>query len=655
MNELIDNIKVIKMNSWVDCYFKKVLDLKNKEYTNSVLSTLLWLPNRVIYIVGKYILIFGVFIIIVAYFEIPLGVASTVAIMKVLEQIQGNLGYFSYCYRIYSKFALSSKRIEDFLQCDEIEDFLKDHCNQADTELAISIEKSNFFWGFDYISDEDIKQFKEKKDKQAKEQSNKEAGLVQSEEEDKTSANITLDDRIVLKSVNLKVRRGEFVAIIGDVGSGKSSLLGAVLGEMLYFDDSVLDKYKNVTLDFKNDLEQTKQLTDEINECRKQASLNSKTRIAINGTVSLVEQKPFILNKTIRDNILFGEDLDETKYNRVVGACELGKDLELLAGGDLTEIGEKGINLSGGQKARVSIARAVYADADIVLMDDPLSALDAHVKRRVFDQVCCGELAGKTRLLVTHAVDFLDRVDRILVLEEGRITLNGSYDELKAEPYFAKIISTLQKSKSADADNESSSEKSDSDKPKTEAKNYMSSEGTKITDDDDKCEVTWTTYWKYLAYLKYTLVILALSMGVTVIGDLITMNNEYSVLQWVKEYSKTNDPNYSGMISLIFIAFCLLIVDLVRDFFDTWQNYIIEKRLFSDMISKVMNASIPLYFDRSQSGTILQRLNTDQPSASKYCAGHIKWAVSMMCQMATTLAIVSYYVPSILILFPACV
>eukprot|EP00345_Euplotes_harpa_P012463 CAMPEP_0168335366 /NCGR_PEP_ID=MMETSP0213-20121227/10870_1 /TAXON_ID=151035 /ORGANISM="Euplotes harpa, Strain FSP1.4" /LENGTH=105 /DNA_ID=CAMNT_0008340287 /DNA_START=90 /DNA_END=403 /DNA_ORIENTATION=+ len=105
------------------------------------------------------------------------------------------------------------------------------------------------------------------------------------------------------------------------------------------------------------------------------------------------------------------------------------------------------------------------------------------------------------------------------------------------------------------------------------------------------------------------------------------MNNEYSVLQWVKEYSKTNDSNYSGMISLIFIAFCLLMVDLVKDFFDTWQNYIIEKRLFSDMILKVMNASIPLYFDRFQSGTILQRLNTDQPSASKYCASHIKWAV----------------------------
>ena len=156
---------------------------------------------------------------------------------------------------------------------------------------------------------------------------------------------------------------------------------------MQYIDQSVIDKFKDTTLDFKNDLEVTRAKVEMINEERKAAVAKTSRLININGTMSLVEQKPFILNKTIRDNILFGDELDPDRYNHTVQICQLGRDLEILEGGDLTEIGERGINLSGGQKARVSIARAVYTNADIVLMDDPLSTLDAHVKRKIFDRV----------------------------------------------------------------------------------------------------------------------------------------------------------------------------------------------------------------------------------------------------------------------------
>ena len=103
------------------------------------------------------------------------------------------------------------------------------------------------------------------------------------------------------------------------------------------------------------------------------------------GTISLIEQNPWILNQTIRDNILFGQRMIPEKYNETIEICQLLRDLEILPGGDMTQIGEKGINLSGGQKARVSIARAVYSNSDIILMDDPLSALDAHVKKEIFD------------------------------------------------------------------------------------------------------------------------------------------------------------------------------------------------------------------------------------------------------------------------------
>ena len=153
---------------------------------------------------------------------------------------------------------------------------------------------------------------------------------------------------------------------------------------MLTVDNEIIEQFKHTELTFDDKAKENLKIFEEE---RQKQSKESGPKIRIDGTMSLIEQTPFILNATIRDNILFGEELDEERYNRVVEACQLGRDLEILNGGDLTEIGEQGVNLSGGQKARVSIARAVYANRDIILMDDPLSVLDAHVKRKVFDKV----------------------------------------------------------------------------------------------------------------------------------------------------------------------------------------------------------------------------------------------------------------------------
>ena len=117
----------------------------------------------------------------------------------------------------------------------------------------------------------------------------------------------------------------------------------------------------------------------------------------------------------------------------------MSRDLEILPAADETEIGEKGINLSGGQKARVSLARAVYQDNDLVLMDDPISALDANVKKKIFEEVFQQQFANKTRILVTHAIDFLNLVDRIILMKDGQILLAGTYDELKDDPYLLQL------------------------------------------------------------------------------------------------------------------------------------------------------------------------------------------------------------------------
>uniref|UniRef100_A0A182WGR0 ABC-type glutathione-S-conjugate transporter n=1 Tax=Anopheles minimus TaxID=112268 RepID=A0A182WGR0_9DIPT len=199
-------------------------------------------------------------------------------------------------------------------------------------------------------------------------------------------------EETTLKNINVRVEKNQIVAVVGTVGAGKSSLLSAFLGEM--------DKVSG--------------------------------RVNTLGRIAYVSQQAWIQNATLKDNILFGKPMDQRRYNRIIEACALKPDIEMLPGGDMTEIGEKGINLSGGQKQRVSLARAVYNDADVYFLDDPLSAVDSHVGKHIFEQVIgpTGLLAKKTRVLVTHGITYLPNTDKIYVLREGEVSESGTYQEL---------------------------------------------------------------------------------------------------------------------------------------------------------------------------------------------------------------------------------
>ncbi len=201
----------------------------------------------------------------------------------------------------------------------------------------------------------------------------------------------------------MEVKRNSLTAVVGSVGAGKSSLIAALLGDM---------------------------------------EKESGT-VRVNGKVAYVPQQAWMVNATVENNILFSKKADKAKYESVIDACALRSDLDILPGGDQTEIGEKGINLSGGQKQRISLARAVYNDRDVYLLDDPLSAVDSHVGKHIFENVIGeeGMLKDKTRVLVTHAVTYLPKTDHIIVLKHGRISEQGSYAELLAKKGdFAKFL-----------------------------------------------------------------------------------------------------------------------------------------------------------------------------------------------------------------------
>jgi ATP-binding cassette subfamily C (CFTR/MRP) protein 1 len=236
---------------------------------------------------------------------------------------------------------VSVKRINNFLNSEEID---PNNVTKSKSENALQITNGTFTWG---------------------------------------------GETTTLKNINLKVKKGNLTAIVGSVGSGKTSVISALLGEM-----QKLNGFVNV-----------------------------------DGSVALVPQQAWIQNATLQDNIVFGRPFNKEFYNQVIDACALRPDLAMLPGGDQTEIGEKGINLSGGQKQRVALARAVYSQAEVYLFDDPLSAVDSHVGKHIFDNVLGenGLLKGKTRLLVTHAVIYLPKVDEIYVMVNGEITESGSY------------------------------------------------------------------------------------------------------------------------------------------------------------------------------------------------------------------------------------
>ncbi|XP_078581936.1 ATP-binding cassette sub-family C member 5-like [Branchiostoma floridae x Branchiostoma japonicum] len=193
-----------------------------------------------------------------------------------------------------------------------------------------------------------------------------------------------------LFNINLTMFKGTLLGVCGSVGAGKSSVISAILNEMRLV----------------------------------------KGGVAVEGEIAYVAQQAWILNATVKDNIRFGEDFNSIKYNQVIEACCLKPDFEQLPGGDLTEIGERGVNLSGGQKQRISLARALYADKDIYLLDDPLSAVDAHVGEHIFRQYIKDGLRGKTVFFVTHQLQYLSDCDEVLLLKDGRIAGKGPHRRL---------------------------------------------------------------------------------------------------------------------------------------------------------------------------------------------------------------------------------
>ena len=298
---------------------------------------------------------------------------------------------------------MSFKRICNYLEQEELDKYVHENIEDAiDSDgnrvaLAIKLTEANLGWAaIEAQSVEETDSSISPTVKAIPKKYESLAGNADVEQGASATTNLSSRSTRTLANINLSVPEGSLVGIVGPVGSGKSSLLCSLLGELHLHSGSV----------------------------------------NMRGTVAYCDQRPWIINDTVQGNILLGLPLNQVRLDHAIYAANLGDDLKVLPGGLNTQIGEKGVNLSGGQKARVSFARAVYADSDVYLLDDPLSAVDAHVGQFLFRESIFSLLKTKTRLLVTHQVQYLPYCDLIVALKDGEVAFQGTYGEYRTSAEF---------------------------------------------------------------------------------------------------------------------------------------------------------------------------------------------------------------------------
>lgn len=342
-----------------------------------------------------------------------------------------------------------------------------------------------------------------------------------------------------LNNINLDLQPGDFASIIGKVGSGKSSLLMTILGEMHI-------KHGHVSR---------------------------------GGKVAYVEQEPWIVAGTLRENIILNQDFNEDKYRQALENSALKDDVDRLSSGDMTIIGEKGSNISGGQKARLALARALYSDADIYLLDDPLSAVDIKVAKHIFENALLGCLANKTRILVTHQIQFLRPGIKVFKVDNGSVYMlqnNESFSDIQS-PISMNIDPVFEKEEKAE---------------ELETENI---------------HISFSVYWNY--FLKgwwWTLPFIIFLYPAVMLAYI-------SVPYWLVHWSSQSDDMqqdayYVEILALIIL--CVIFLALLRNNLMSQTLLSSSKNLHNEVLSRMVKRPISFY-DKNSPGRIIGKLSND--------------------------------------------
>ncbi|KNE71423.1 hypothetical protein AMAG_15656 [Allomyces macrogynus ATCC 38327] len=589
-SQVIHGMRTLKLYGWAGHFRDKIRTVRSAEMLNQRWSMNLKSIQGSIFTVLPTLATAVMFGVTTLVWRVPLSTDRVFMTLSAVSLTKDPIHFTTWAVNMILHGIAAFRRIRDFLDTPDQIPYVQ-HDTQ-DPDNAVEIVNGSFSWDSDKSS------------------STAHAVGAEPSETTRLLDSVTASaPAMTLSDINLQIRAGSLTAIVGEVGSSKSSLLAAMLGEIPKCAGTV------------------------------------RTR----GRVAYVSQKAWIINATVRENVLFGLPMDEARYQRVIDACALESDLAMLAQGDQTLIGDKGINLSGGQRARVSLARAVYMDADIYLFDDPLSAVDAHVDRHLFAHILSSEtglLKDKTRVLVTHGIHHvMDGVDQVVVCHQGQIVEQGAPAPLAAKlgGHFATMMdhhrrkvvhhrsttetATARRSKSpiraktavtthsgyssvesgSDADSAASdlNDKLDDGKAVIES---QPSDGDDTEEDMVRGSVSFDVFVKYLRYIGAPAILFFLALQVTVHACDILFT--YWTGYWADASDGTAETDGWYLTGLLGIQSLNFSFGLGSWLFYDYVTVRAAMRISDVLLEKITR--LPLsFFDVTPSGRVLNRFTKD--------------------------------------------
>ena len=407
------------------------------------------------------------------------------------------------------------------------------------------------------------------------------------------------EEKPTLSNINIHITKGELISVVGKIGAGKSSLLASIMREM-------------------------KQIAGESQCC---------------GRISYVSQQAWIQNLTLRENILFGTEYNKDRYDQVIKACALESDLALLTHGDQTEIGENGVNLSGGQKQRIGLARAAYNISEIVLMDDPLSAVDAHVAEHIFEQLIghSGLLSGRTRILVTHNLGFLNKVDQILLFDQGKLIQAGTIESLtKARnETFMDLLRFIGHAHKAEKKEEKTEiEETVSPLKQTDKQNIICKEKAAVGRINTK---HYAFYFRSMN-IGFSLIVLIFFLG----SEAFKVGGNLVLADWTSKFDPTTNWHFIGYYSLM--AFLCSFSGAVSQIGISFRSAAASVKIHDALTEKTMHAPL-LFFETNPIGRILNRFTSDVDVLDVKIPMLLRQFLSCLCMILGTFSVVAAITP----------
>ncbi|KAG5647497.1 hypothetical protein DXG03_009434 [Asterophora parasitica] len=634
--EVLQGIRLLKMYSWEGFYADQISKLRAGEIATIRASSI---ASSLLIASISFIPIIAIIMSFITYSLTghQLDVATIFTCLQLFNIVRVPMLVFPLILSTLADLLVALGRISKFLSAEELEDY---YAIDTSRDNAIDVD-GDFTWeAAGKVSDatkpspaDEKKAAEEKrKDEKAWKKDSKKEGVLPTTNVDEKDKETALEEEkpFELKNLKLHVPKGFFVAIVGRVGSGK--VQSHHIGEVIVAD---LGCHRS----------QSSVLQSLVGEMRK-----TRGRVEFGGSLAYVPQTPWIRNATLRENILFGCADNEEKFRNIVKACHLEHDLEMLPRGERTEIGEKGINLSGGQKARVSLARAAYSESDIVLLDDPLSAVDAYVGKAILEEcLLSGPLSKCTRILVTHALHVLDKTDYIYVIDHGVMTEQGTFGDLmQAHGEFFSLMEeygSLEAQKGGKAGDLAKSQTAAivSDKAAKEIEAVLMQAEERNTG-----AVSWSVYKKYMVFaggIFWAPVILFL----LAVFEASQVGNNLFLGFWTggtiprfgqREYMAV----YAGFGAaqalfsfLLSLAFALM-------------GLVGSLRLFQGALNGVLRSPTS-FFDTTPMGRIQARLTKDQDTLDAELSLTLWQFLSTLASVIGTMALVFYTFPLLGILF----